>query len=675
MRARKLFSFIILASLGYLLIQTGKELNSIKISYGTIEWRFGYIISIIGELIFFSFTAFFLLWSKKLPSFTSNLLLWRKKAHLLRWPLFLLPISAIIFIFQYTDYGAIITGLATRLTIWLILVLLGSFLLSKDQELIAFYPLMLATLVVSTAFSAATDFISVSNNPFSLGWSEGNRLWDFSLAFGQRHYDYPQNKEIFVYTDIGRQIVNGLPFIFNGVTIWMARFWWALMDTGLYAVLGIVIFWRAGEKGKPLILLGLWTYLFINQGPIHSPLVICAILVSLAWGKSYWIAVPLLVISGYFAQMSRFTWMFAPAMWILLLEFSSQTVAKNPGRSWWRSIALALAGLTGGVFWPALQTLLIQSTNSPIPADTIGSTTVESSINAVNFALDQGLLWYRLLPNATYGQGVILGLAQALIPILIIVAFLLSTDRWDIHLWQKIILSSILLTFTFVGLIMSAKIGGGGDLHNLDMLLIGMLFVSAIAWKNGGRELFIDAKLLPAFIKVVMVILLIAPGLRFAIEMKPLLRRSTQEEIATALKAIRDQVETLATDSQVLLMDQRQLLTFGYIQTPLIVEYEKKYVMDQALVGNQAYFHEYYLKLSEGYYDLIISEPLNTRERGSGDIFGEENDAWVEWVSVPTLCFYEEVEAPENLRNVLQVVMLVPRDVPDGCEVFLPTED
>jgi hypothetical protein len=40
-----------------------------------------------------------------------------------------------------------------------------------------------------------------------------------------------------------------------------------------------------------------------------------------------------------------------------------------------------------------------------------------------------------------------------------------------------------LIAFLVVGLIVSTKIGGGGDLHNMDMFLIASMFSVALAWK------------------------------------------------------------------------------------------------------------------------------------------------------------------------------------------------
>jgi hypothetical protein len=115
-------------------------------------------------------------------------------------------------------------------------------------------------------------------------------------------------------------------------------------------------------------------------------------------------------------------------------------------------------------------------------------------------------------------------------------------------------------------------------------------------------------------------------------------------------------------------MDQRQLLTFGFLpDVPFTPDYEKKYMMDQAMAGNAAYFAAYYRDLADRRFVLIVTEPLRVHRAGSGRNFGEENNAWVRWVSAPTLCFYQ----PRMLLKDVGVLMLVPRENIEACAHYL----
>jgi len=114
----------------------------------------------------------------------------------------------------------------------------------------------------------------------------------------------------------------------------------------------------------------------------------------------------------------------------------------------------------------------------------------------------------------------------------------------------------------------------------------------------------------------------------------------------------------------VLFMDQRQLLTFGFIKNTLLVpDYEKKYMMDMAMGNNQDYFEAFYADLADKRFSLIVSEPLKLVEKGQIDSFGEENNAWVTWVSNPILCYYE----PLITLKQVQVQLLVPKAKPVSC--------
>jgi len=92
----------------------------------------------------------------------------------------------------------------------------------------------------------------------------------------------------------------------------------------------------------------------------------------------------------------------------------------------------------------------------------------------------------------------------------------------------------------------------------------------------------------------------------------------------------------------------------------LVVEYEKKYLMDQAMAGNAVYFKKFYQDLAAHRFVMIISEPLAYKFQGKGTVFGDENDAYVKWVTGPLLCYYEPTITYANE----QLQFLVPRPVP-----------
>ena len=113
-------------------------------------------------------------------------------------------------------------------------------------------------------------------------------------------------------------------------------------------------------------------------------------------------------------------------------------------------------------------------------------------------------------------------------------------------------------------------------------------------------------------------------------------------------------------------MDQRQLLTFGYVRdVPLVGPYEKKRLMDEALSQNSTYFGPFYADLAAHRFSLIISSPLRTPIQDSEYGFGEENNAWVKWVARPILCYYAE----QDTLNEVKVELLVPRASSEACKL------
>jgi hypothetical protein len=625
----------------------------------------------------------------------------RKKSGSARWLLALLIFIFPVYFLQYTAGGVIFQGMYIRSLIWAVTVLLFAGLISGDDLLIGWREFLAALILTSSEFIIAFEFIDVTNYPFSLGWSEGNRLWDYSLLFGSGLYLYPADKGIPVLLDFGRQLVGGLPFLIPGINIGVERFWVALTFIIPYLLLGLATF-RASRKNKQEWLFAvLWVFLFLKQGPIHPPLVLSAALTALGWGAPLWLGIPLVAGAAHFAFASRTTWMFAPAIWIVMLEFSGASFTKKETIKWaWiRSTILGFAGILGlyliRYLLQPLQMLFQSKVADPVaavPSVVESAYTAQPTLldTAINLVTIQPLLWYRLLPNSTYKSGILVALVLAVAPLMILLAYLLFKKIWQVSFLQKTALILPLLVFLGIGLVASAKIGGGGDLHNMDMFLITLMFAGALAWYNGGREWLLDGKTLPAVLKLVVVIFFIVPALAALRELysynlgeeaprlmiladrpdeKSLDMRPTRKAVDVALATIREEVELAKVKGDVLFIDQRQLLTFGYIEdVPLIPEYEKKVLMNEALSANGNYFRAFYADLAAQRFELIISEPLRVPERGMEYQFGEENDAWVKYVAIPILCYYE----PKTTLSEVGAQMLIPKDEIENCAELLP---
>jgi hypothetical protein len=211
-----------------------------------------------------------------------------------------------------------------------------------------------------------------------------------------------------------------------------------------------------------------------------------------------------------------------------------------------------------------------------------------------------------------------------------------------------------------------------------------------IAWINGGKEVVFNG-VMPTWVRLTLIASLIIPALvpwrqlrsyNFGDEIDTLLvltdtkadRRAfdmlpDSETVNTALEEIQAEVDYAKEFGDVLFIDQRQLLTFGYItDVPFIPEYEKKMLMNEALSGNADYFSGFYQNITDQRFSLIVTEPLRTPVKDSTYEFGEENNAWVKWVSIPVLCYYQEIQTYKEVN----VMLLVPKPVPDDCSNYMP---
>ena len=685
-------NILIFLSAAILLVGAGTEFFNVASGTGSavgafsLTWLILFSVFVLFCLALFVALVFWQL--EYLASVFTKLIAYRNRMSFLRWAAALLVLAFPVWFLQYTQWGIVFHGFFIRLLIWIAVVFVTAFLASDGDTLAGWKQTLGALALTAAAFSIAIALQGVTDYPFSLGWSEGNRLWDYSTLFGKSIYNFPEENTIEVLLDTGRLWVGGIPFLIPGLTIEMARLWVGLTMIIPYFLVGIAAYRTLHGNNPGWFFIILWIFLFLKQGPIHAPLVLAAVLTALAWRRSLWTAIPVMIYAGYYAQSSRFTWLFAPGIWIGILELAGASLlnGKLVASQWTRAIALGIAGIFGGYLLPKLLPLLSPATNTTDIGSQIANSGVTSEFVA-GAVSDQPLLWYRLLPNSTYGNGILIGLLIAVVPLLVILFWLASTKKWVLNIWQKLALTGASLAFLTVGLIASTKIGGGGDLHNMDMFFIGLAFTAVIAWYNGGRQAILNSDHLPVWMKIIIIASLVIPALgpwrqmrsfnygeqaaslvvlTDAPDEKSLDLLPSDEKVNRALEKIQDAVAVAKEDSEVLFLDQRQLLTFAYITgVPLVPEYEKKVLMNQALSGNAEYFQSFYKDLAAGRFSLIVSEKLFTPIKDSSFEFGEENNAWVTWVAKPLLCYYQETS---TLKEV-GVQLFIPRENPAECQL------
>lgn len=562
-----------------------------------------------------------------------------------------------LFVF-YLPWGILFTGLFFRLVLFAVCLLLGAVFLGRSKESLFTWPhLLVSGLLLGVGLALAESFVMVTGFPFALHWSEGNRIWDYSLAFGSDLYNYTGAQPIFAWIDQGRQTLWGLPFLIPNVPIWAVRLWGALVVTLPYALLGWAAFLPGVQKARnQWFLAGLWSLLFLNQGPIYTPLVLAAVLVAVARRKPIWLAVPLVYIAGWYAGLSRFSWGFAAGIWAAMLTFSDAVHerAQLTWRDWLLAAALGLAGIwTRGLpiligVLLGLLPFLVGGGAPPVVASDPGSQSLETLQGLQAVSTDQPFLWERLFPNGIYPPGILLGLALATLPLILLLIYLARKGFWKTNFWQRTANLLGLGALLVVGVIASAKVGGGTDLHNMDMFLVGLVLVAGVAWESGLAGRLWQQLRASSTVRWLLAAMVFIPAFMPMIEGRPL-ELPAPERTEFVLERIQSYVACARQYGEVLFMDQRQLLTFGHMgDLPLVVEYEKKYVMDQALSSNDAYFDQFQQDLASGRFSLIVTEREAVLYKDPeletiGDSLVEENNAWVTYVTIPLLTYYESV--------------------------------
>jgi hypothetical protein len=593
----------------------------------------------------------------------------------------LLPITVSYLVF-YSSLDYAINGWWFKSLLLVSTLALMVWLMTEDESRLYSYKAFLASIILLSSIYIFTGMLqSVSSYPFSIGWSEGNRIYDYSLLYGSDIYNYPSDLPIPALISTGRQALWGLPFLFPNVSIFIVRLWNVILFSVPYFLLGFFVFRRKDQKLLILITLSLFTFLFLNQGPIYAPLVLAAILVAITRWLPTWTGMILVAIASYYMRDSRFTWVFAPAMWAVLIAVLEvePKYAQSEKQKWLRAVLMGTAGIIGILVPQTIDDTIINLFSGNLAE--FGSTGVienstESflSVSGISDLISrQPLLWDRLLPNPTYPPGILLGLFVSVVPLILLFFTIGKKVRFNFSIWQKLILYGELVAFFIVGLVISVKIGGGGDLHNMDMFLVSLIITAGLLWHPEGKNQIVHQGKHKLIFKVLLFLVVLLPGIQ-GVLLAQNINNPVAEDASEAVALIQEAVEKYDSD-EILFIDQRQLLTFNMINNVrLVPEYEKKVLMEMAMAEDVTYFEPFINDMLSHRFSLIISEPQYIFFQGSAHEggFGSENDLWVEWVSIPILCNYEPVVT--DIEHKYQILIPRQKQLKDYerpyCEAF-----
>ena len=595
----------------------------------------------------------------------------RQRLKWFRWVLVMAAGLITSWFFLFSVWSEIFSGSFARVFLYIVTVVFMAWMASGDENShFEAAGVVASAFLFSGTFFLLLSFQYVRDYPFPFYWSEGNRMWDYSLMYGRHLYIYPPDEPIPTLIDSGRQSLWGLPFLFPWVNITIVRLWSGIVFSIPYAFLGWFTFKTSKGRLAGWMLAGIWTMVFLGQAPIYTPLVLAAILVAAATRDRtpLWFGLALVMLAGYYTYKSRDTWIFAPAIWSAMIAMVNANrpdnlrSLKNKLRYFSKPAAFAFAGLMGGYIIPTLIPQIIARINQ-VQTHSGGMMTAEGFQTIMG---RQPLLWERLWPSTTYSLGIVLGLILAILPVGILLLYFARDRKWlqKLDIWQLAAMGGALLAFLVVGIIISVKIGGGSNLHNLDMFLICIVFIAGLAWKATASEWLHSTNQRSSWIHLVLVIAAIQPISAFMMSAAPI-RLPPQVIIDDALGNLRSAAKDAKENGDILFLDHRQLLTFGYVEDiPLVPEYEKKWMMDEAMAANAVFFEPFYQDLINQRFSLIVTELMFMKYQGENAEFGNENDAWVEWVSIPVLCYYDEIATFTDVGLQLLAPREEPRDDP-----------
>ena len=643
-------------SLGTLSFQSARELIERDLVFTSVRWTAVWGVAIIGLLLVLALfcSTWFSWWNRIEGYFEGGL---RVLSRLGAWNLLLFVVLVGMYsILILSPLGRFLKDFSIRLAIFWLVVLAGAVLWKAADIRRPWGIVFIASWLFSgLGYMLATFIPGISTYPFTLSWSEASRYYYSSLYFSERIYG--------IHVPLSplhpsRYLLQSVPFVIPGIPLWFHRFWqvflWLSTSLLVVYILDRRLLRESRVKGKDYPTLGYllrfllmaWGILFLFQGPVYFHLLVIPII--LLWGfesDRFWKSLAIVGLASIWAGISRINWYPMPGLLAAVLFFLEKDYPIDSARGTWRSIRDYLARPVTWVVFGTLIAFLSQAVF--ILLSGITSEEITSSFTS-------DLLWYRLLPNATFP----LGILPAILLVSAAPLLLIWRALRDLHTIRQLGLAVILCVLFLGGVIVSTKIGGGSNLHNLDAYLVVLWVISGYVFfrKVQRPDFILDGPIRPAWGVIVLavsvpVLLVINSG-----GYNPLPDKETTEKTLVTLKEIVD--SALEAGGEVLFMSERQLVTFKTIpDVPLVDKYEKVYLMEMAMAGSEDYLNQYYSDIRDRRFALIVSDPMRGSIKGQVYSFGEENDVWVKRVILPTL---EEYQSQVLFKN-MGIEVLAPK--------------
>lgn len=529
---------------------------------------------------------------------------------------------------------------------WLLLLAAGALKLALKSS----WPGAFATTLVifGIAYEVFIRAQLVSTYPFSLGWSETSRFYYGSLYFAQSVYGTAVPLSTLHPT---RYFLQSLPFLIPGLGLVASRVWQVLLWMGLTSGAALVLASRTLTLRRPLgWLLAGWLFLFLLRVGVYYHLEVMVIIpIVFVSAKHPWRSLLAVTFASAWAGVSRVNWFPVPAMLAIAIYLLEEQVSayKNLGEYLKQPIIWGFVGLFSALAAQAIYIPLSGNANN---------------VSAFGSSFTSDLLLDRLWPNDTFPLGVLPAILIVSGPLLVILVQSLRGRLGQLHplRWLGLL---VMLGVLFVGgLVVSVKIGGGGDLHNMDAYAVLVGLVAAyfigdkVKWESGPDSPVAISWPVVAVGLIIPLIFLIP-----ALSSFPRFNDQADQAVFAQLKTL---VEVAGQKGPVLFIHERHLVTFHDVNVTLVPDYENVTLMEMAMSNNQAYLQRFYADLRNHRFAAIVAGKQNVGFKDEG-AFSDENNVWNTRISPYIVCYYQSFAEFET--NGSKVDFYVPRAAPEGC--------
>ncbi len=515
-----------------------------------------------------------------------------------------------------------------------------------------------ALLLVAVFYGAGVRVLGflpeITTFPFSVSWSEGSRYYYASLPFAKELYGFPVPLS---FLHPSRYLLQSLPFLAPDAGIIFHRAWQVLLWLALSLLSGMALARRFAFQSRGVLMaFALWSALFMLQGPVYYHLLVCVALVLFGFDRSrFWRTMLFVVLASAWAGISRVNWipvpvMLAAALYLLEKPLSASVVA---GQTWWKQMLRYLSPLLAWGAAGVLAALAAQAAYVLVSG--------HENVGSFGTSFTSALLWYRLFSSPTFPLGVLPATLLVSAPLLILIGANWWRGRADWHPLRVAALSAMAFVLFAGGLVVSAKIGGGSNIHNMDAYLVFLLVVGAAIGLNGTASETGARGMVWRPWPLILAVMLVPVIWNLDVNDPFVERDFAQAEYD--LGKLNEIVRQHASQGEVLFITQRQLEVFDLVPgLRLVPDYELMTLMEMSMAGNQPYLDKFHQDLQNQRFALIVADRQQPYIRDPEvSSFADENNAWVTNVSLPILKYYRQ----EIYFDTQGIQLLVPKKPAD----------